>query len=365
MKHLMIRADASSQIGTGHVMRCLTLASELRERGGAVFFVCREHDGHLCSLIEEQGFTVSRLPQLKSGYQPEGTPAHAAWLGASWQEDAELTERALSKLDAKPDWLIVDHYALDERWEQALRPFVGNVMVIDDLADRSHNCSVLLDESYYDNYEIRYDGLIPENCEKLLGSAYTLLRKEFVDARRSLRFRDGFIKRVLVTLGGSDPGYTLEAIQAIRRLNRPGLDIDIVVGKSNLNLADIKRVCQVVTNFHCHSESINMAQLMAEADLAVSAGGFTSYELAYMGVPLLLLPISKAQDELVEGLVKHGAAINLGLAETFPDQKLIEGFRELDGSPSRCLEMSRNGQLLVDGLGVQRVAHVLMGKNDL
>jgi UDP-2,4-diacetamido-2,4,6-trideoxy-beta-L-altropyranose hydrolase len=363
MKNLVIRADASSEMGTGHVMRCLTLANALRERGAAVFFVCREHDGHLCDLIEEQGFTVSRLPQPKAGYQPEGTPTHAAYLGGSWQEDAELTARAISKLDTKPDWLVVDHYALDERWERALRPSVGNIMVIDDLADRSHDCNVLLDDAYHENLECRYDGLIPDQCDKLLGSSYTLLRKEFADARRMDRRRDGVIRRVLVSLGGSDPAnFTLEVIQAIRALNRPSLEIDIVVGTSHPSFADIERVCQAEANFHLHSQSTNMAQLMAAADLAISAGGFTSYELAYMGVPCLLLPISKAQDRLADGIVQHGAAMNLGLAETFPYKQLIEGFHELDRSPIRCLEMSRNGQQLVDGLGVQRVAYVLMDK---
>jgi UDP-2,4-diacetamido-2,4,6-trideoxy-beta-L-altropyranose hydrolase len=359
MKNLVIRADASSRMGIGHVMRCLTLANALHERGVAVLFVCREHDGHLCNLIEKQGFTVSRLPR-KAGYRPEGTHARTACLGASWQEDSELTAKEISKLNSKPDWLVIDHYMLDERWERALRPSVGSIMVMDDLADRNHDCDVLLDDGYYDNFECRYDGLVPEKCERLLGPRYMLLRKEFADARRMHRHRDGVIRRVLVSLGGSDPAnYTLEVIQAIRTLNRPSLEIDIVVGTSYPSFAEIERVCQAEANFHLHSQLTNMAQLMAASDIAVSAGGFTSYELAYMGVPSLLLPISKAQDKLADGIVKHGAAINLGLTEIFPFEQLLEGFHEVDRSPTRCLEMSRNGQQLVDGLGVQRVGYVL------
>jgi UDP-2,4-diacetamido-2,4,6-trideoxy-beta-L-altropyranose hydrolase len=340
-------------MGTGHVMRCLTLAAALRERGAAISFVCRQHDRHLCNLIEEQGFNVIRLPRL------------ASCPGASWQEDAELTARAVSALDSKPDWLVVDHYALDERWERALRPSVGRVMVIDDLANRRHDCDVLLDEGYYQHFETRYDGLIPGTCATLLGPRYTPIRKEFTDARRADRHRDGVIRQVLVSLGGSDPeNHTSEVIRVFRTLDRPQLAIDIVVGKSNPNLADITRVCQAEPHFRCHSESTSMAQLMLSADLAVSAGGFTTYELAYMGVPTLLLPLSKAQETLAEGLVEHGAAINLGLTDTFPDGHLLDGFHELDGSPGRCLEMSRHGQQLVDGLGAQRVADFLLNTSD-
>jgi UDP-2,4-diacetamido-2,4,6-trideoxy-beta-L-altropyranose hydrolase len=124
MHTVVIRTDASSTIGSGQVMRCLTLAAALRTREMTVRFVSREHEGHLCDLIEERGFTVARLPRPKSGTTVENTPSHASWLGETWKNDAEQTRVAIEQLGHKADWLVVDHYGLDERWEQALRPAV-------------------------------------------------------------------------------------------------------------------------------------------------------------------------------------------------------------------------------------------------
>ncbi|MCG6535333.1 MAG: UDP-2,4-diacetamido-2,4,6-trideoxy-beta-L-altropyranose hydrolase, partial [Syntrophales bacterium LBB04] len=135
--HLCVRADASTQIGMGHIMRCFALADELRIRGVEVSFVCREHAGHLIELIEQEEYPVERLhnPDMEYGATFEDI-ACAAWLGISWEQDAAETIAALGK--AEPDWLIIDHYSIDSRWEDELRSHAGRIMVIDDLADRPH-----------------------------------------------------------------------------------------------------------------------------------------------------------------------------------------------------------------------------------
>jgi len=130
-KNLIIRADASVQIGTGHLMRCLTLADELRGRGAEVVFVCREFDGNLCGYIEEKGYIVHRLPvSNECEHSIEGNLKHAAWLGADWQTDARQVGEIIKNLDTHPDWLVVDHYALDAKWEGCLRSYVKKIMVI-------------------------------------------------------------------------------------------------------------------------------------------------------------------------------------------------------------------------------------------
>jgi len=203
---ILIRTDSSVQIGTGHVMRCLTLADELRERGAEIVFVCRDFAGNLCGYIEEkgyivQGYIVHRLPVSDTPKQnTEGNLKHAAWLGADWQTDARQVEEIIKDFNTHPDWLVVDHYALDERWERYLRSYVKKIMVIDDLADRPHDCEViddladrphdcdlLLDQNFYENLESRYDGLAPSGCKKLLGPKYALLRPEFREERKNLR----------------------------------------------------------------------------------------------------------------------------------------------------------------------------------
>jgi UDP-2,4-diacetamido-2,4,6-trideoxy-beta-L-altropyranose hydrolase len=180
---ILIRTDASVQIGTGHVMRCLTLADELRGRGAEVIFVCREFDGNLCGYIEEKGYIVHRLPVSDATEQGDQNIEiglkHTAWLGADCQTDVEQVEEIIKDLESPPDWLVVDHYALDERWEECLRSYCKKIMVIDDLADRPHNCDLLLDQNFYENLESRYDGLVPPQCKKFLGPKYALLRPEF------------------------------------------------------------------------------------------------------------------------------------------------------------------------------------------
>ena len=163
-----IRVDSSSQIGSGHVMRCLTLSDNLRERGADVVFVCREHVGHLCGFIEEKGYRVQRLPAPVDVCTGLDWNRHASWLGVSREQDADETLEVL-RGGGPYDWLIVDHYALDQKWEQCLRPMTRWLMVIDDLADRSHDCDLLLDQNYYPDQDRRYESRVPNGCEKLLG----------------------------------------------------------------------------------------------------------------------------------------------------------------------------------------------------
>ncbi|WP_405420711.1 hypothetical protein [Marinobacter flavimaris] len=143
---IAFRADASVQIGTGHVMRCLTLADELTRQGHECQFICREHEGHLGDLIASNGHGLTLLsPRVDNELDTKGASSdnYALWLGVPWQEDARQTFDVLTPW--KPDWLVVDHYALDAEWDSALANAVGSIMVIDDLANRVHECALLLD----------------------------------------------------------------------------------------------------------------------------------------------------------------------------------------------------------------------------
>jgi len=184
-QEIVFRTDAALQIGTGHVMRCLTLAEALAERGAHCRFVCREHSGNLMELIRDRGFDAIGLP-VESGRlateasSDEPIGAHATWLGADWAVDAEQACAALGDMDA--DWLIVDHYALDVRWERSLRSRCRRLMVIDDLADRIHDCDLLLDQNL--GREPRdYAGLVPDCSAILVGPRFALLRPEFAALR--------------------------------------------------------------------------------------------------------------------------------------------------------------------------------------
>ena len=178
--HIVFRTDASLQIGTGHVMRCLTLAQALLERGAQCSFICREHPGNLIDLIRQRGFLVYALRCDQDWVVQENTPSHAGWLGADWQADAEESKVGAAKTAI--DWLIVDHYALDRRWEHAMRAHCRHIMVIDDLADRPHDCDLLLDQNLGRNLK-DYDGLLEGKAKTLIGPQYALLRHEFLALR--------------------------------------------------------------------------------------------------------------------------------------------------------------------------------------
>ncbi|WP_444677542.1 UDP-2,4-diacetamido-2,4,6-trideoxy-beta-L-altropyranose hydrolase [Halomonas sp. E19] len=236
------RADASLEIGSGHVMRCLTLADALQAQGGQCHFLCREHPGHLCELIEARDYPVHRLAQeacdtdtaVTPGTEPE--PDHAHRLGASWDEDAAACLPLLAEL--APAWLVVDHYALDHRWETAvLDGLAGSrprLLVIDDLADRRHLADLLLDQNLGRRVE-DYRGLIPERCQVLAGPRYALLRPEFREWRQaslSRRARVPQLHRLLINLGGVDKdNVTGQVLDALSGCDLPAdLQISVVMG---------------------------------------------------------------------------------------------------------------------------------------
>ena len=362
MQKIIIRADASTHIGTGHVMRCLTLVDELRGHGVEAIFVCREFDGNLCDYIEEKGYIAQRLPVSDTPkHNIEGDLKHAAWLGADWQTDAMQVEEIIKDLDTPPDWLVVDHYALDERWEGYLRSYVKKIMVIDDLADRSHDCDLLLDQNFYDNLESRYDGLVPSRCKKLLGPQYALLRPEFREARKNLRKRDGHVKRIMIFFGGSDPtNETAKALEAIRMLNRPDIAVDVVAGAFNLRCKVIEQIASDLPDCTCHFKVEDMAALMARADLAIGAGGTTVWERCMLGLPSLVTTIAENQEKTVSDMAESGYLLFLGRSEAVSVDSLYHALEIAIQSPWLLIAFARKTWSLVDGKGAKRVAQEMM-----
>ena len=358
---ILIRTDSSVQIGTGHVMRCLTLADELRGRGAEAIFICREFDGNLCDYIEEKGYVVHRLPVSDVQEQNiESSLKHAAWLGADWQTDARQVEEIIKDLELPPDWLVVDHYALDERWEGYLRPYVRKIMVIDDLADRAHDCDMLLDQNFYENLENRYDDLTSPQCKKLLGPKYALLRPEFREARKNLRKRDGHVKRIMVFFGGSDPSNeTTKALEAIRMLNRPDIAVDVVVGSANPHKDKINKLCASITNVNYHCQVSNMAKLMVDADLFIGGGGSTTWEKCCLGLPSLIISTAMNQDAIAVGCDQAGIGIHINKSKDIcPHQIQIE-IEKMLLNQTTLLNMGKKSANMVDGKGADYVTSFL------
>ena len=360
---VIIRADASTRIGSGHVMRCLTLAEELRDTGAEVSFISRAHLGNLNELIREKGFQCHELPSAQEIEEnPHDTRSeYASWLGVSQQRDAQETIEAIG--NDRPDWLIVDHYGLDEEWEKLLRPHVSKIMVIDDLADRRHDCDVLLDQNYFTNGEKRYDKLVSPACTKLLGPKYALLRREFREARKNLRERTGGVKRVLVFFGGADPdNITGLAIEALSAPELHHLQVDVVIGAQNPNREAVVKLVQDRPATTLHIQASNMAELMCEADLAIGAGGSTTWERCCMGLPSLTIPIAENQIPSTRDLCDLGVIMSLGNEGEISDKRLKEAVILVLAKPNALLAMSQIGMKMVSGDGVKHLIELISGE---
>ena len=314
LMNIVIRVDSSTIIGSGHVMRCLTLADTLREQGTKVIFICRQLPGNMCDFIEGKGYQVWCLPYNIKDFNGN-IDENLLWLGATLQIDAEQTSQILHRISGKStiDWLIVDHYSLDRQWEERMRSYVQKIMVIDDLANRYHDCDLLLDQNLYIDMLTRYDGLVSGQCQKLLGQQYVLLRPEFYDARATMKASNGIIKNIIVFLGGSDPtNETMKVLQAIKLLHREDIHVDVIVGNINPHKEQIIEVCDAMPNVTFHCQISNMAEMMCKADLAIGAGGATIWERSFLGLPAFTVVIADNQRKTTEAVAQMGAIINLG-----------------------------------------------------
>lgn len=369
---IYVRSDASARIGTGHVMRCLTLADRLRaEREAEVVFLCRELEGHLIPYIRSLGFEVNVLP--KPDFQPElqipadeaadteSAPRHADWLETHWSVDAAQTIGAIVEGRRTADWLIVDHYALDRRYEEKVRPFVRKLMVIDDLADRPHACDLLLDQNWDGEEGFRYRELVEPGTRLLIGPRYALLREEFSEMRGLVR-RTGALRRVLVSFGGVDAtGETAKTLEALRPLAAEGLELTVLAGRSNPRGAELADYCRSLPNARFHHHTDRVASMMLEADLAIGAGGSSTWERCCLGLPALLTAAAYNQESLSERTALAGAAQYLGKAEEVGGALILEAVRTLRRHPSKLLWMSARAMELTDGLGAARTVKEICG----
>ncbi len=362
------RTDASLQIGTGHVMRCLTLAEALRERGSYCRFICREIPGHLTSLIQQIGFEVLTLPDVtpdNNQLTPTGTPAlaHESWLGTTWQTDAQQTIAALEGVQT--DWLIIDHYALDNRWETQLHSYCDKVMVIDDLADRKHDCDILLDQNLVADFEYRYDSLVPDNCARLLGPDYALLQPEYAKLHPRTPPRLGPVQRILVYFGGYDrDNLTGRTIAAFLELNRADIQVDVIINSHSPHAAAVRQQSMGYSNITIHEQLPSLAELIVKADLAIGAGGSTTWERCCLGLPTMIITLAENQIPIASEMHNQGFVRWLGHKDTVDTEHLKQALLETLANEHQLLHWSVLCQALLNGKGTERVANIILLKAD-
>ncbi len=339
---LIIRADASAAMGTGHVMRCLALAQAWQDRGGKVTFVMAETTPAIEARLEAEGMTRSRLGAT----------------GGS-ETDAELTAQLAR--DEQANWVVADGYQFGAAYQQAILEAGLRLLFLDDCGHAEHyfaevvlNQNIYADESLYADRE--------RHTRLLLGTKYALLRREFRLWQNTRRVIPSVARRLLVTMGGADPdNVTLKVVGALEGIDVEGVEVAVVVGGGNRNAEVLERAA---IDLHSGRPDLcvriernvtDMAGLMAWADFAVSAAGSTCGELAFMGMPSLVLVLADNQESVAAGLDAAGAAINLGRASGVTAAAIASELTGLAGAPGRRLAMSQRGQALVDGDGIRRV----------
>lgn len=361
--NVVFRTDASLTIGHGHVMRCLTLAETLREHGTAVSFICREHEGNLCDQIEERGFAVSRLPAPKPGTHANDNSAHTAGLGVTLQMDAQQTSFAINALGKTPDWLVVDHYNIDARWESVLCPHTKRLMIIDDLANREHDCDALVDPTYGETAE-RYKRLSPSRTNYLCGSQYALLRPQFRHQRQSTErtIPRAENSRMHVFFGGTDSGSHTVRFSRLLLKHFEGVQICAVLGRSCAQHDQLRLLTtEYVSRFSWETNVQDMAASMASCDFAVGAPGGATWERACIGLPAVYMAVSNNQAAILDRLHSNKLCAYLGIADDISDQAFVDGVRSFFSDKSRLEAMRTQGMQAVDGKGVVRVATFLEG----
>jgi len=342
VKNLVFRADSGMRIGWGHIMRCFSLGQIFKEKNVQVSFITKKLPNNISYFLEKNGFNIFYLNKKKY----------------CWKEDAIQTKKIIEDF-GNIDWLVVDNYGLDIKWEKILKPYVKKLMAIDDMTLRVHECDLLLDQNYYENTKKLYFGFVPKECKILIGPKFALIRNEFHLMRKKLKARDGKINRILVSFGGSDHiNEILKVINAIKKLDYNEINIDLVVTNSNKNLLKIKKFFSTSPNIIIHHQNFNMAELMKNADLAIGAGGSSTWERCCMGLPSIVSVFAKNQLQLTKEMRKKGCIVNLGISKKISSKDYTNAIKHLN--KSTLSKMSKNGLKLVDGKGTSRVAKEML-----
>jgi UDP-2,4-diacetamido-2,4,6-trideoxy-beta-L-altropyranose hydrolase len=362
--NVFIRTDSSVKLGIGHAMRCLTLADELKKRGCSITFVSSSMLEAVKDLVHGKGYELYFIEGLNKQHDyPLPQSNDNIHSKENEDEDARQTKDIISVMRNKVEMLIVDHYGLGHKWESQMRTMASSIVVIDDMADRAHDCDVLLDQNLYVNGAGRYDRLVPSYCRKILGPGYALLRPEFKRIRQNkdIKSRGGDVSKILIFIGGTDPSNeTAKAIEAVRILNRPEIAVDVVTGQANPLRDEIKIMCASSSSIQYFCGPENLAEIMAGADLSIGAGGSTTWERCCLGLPTLIISVSLNQQAIAEGCHREEIGIYLGESKNVTPEIIKNELERLICNKDEVISMSLKARSYVTGDGAEKVASILL-----
>ncbi len=339
---LLIRADGNTHIGTGHVMRCIALAQAWQERGGDVSFALALH-----------------TPALLERLSAEEIPIHLLTCEPGGVDDATQTIALAQQVAAT--WIVVDGYHFDAAYQQAIKAAGVSLLVIDDYGHAEHyyadlvlNQNISASEQMYPNHE-SYTRL-------LLGTRYTLLRREFWAYRGGKREVPDVARKILVTMGGGDPdNVTLKVIYALKQVAPGQCEAVVVVGGSNPHIEALQATVDNMPHIKLVQNVTNMPEMMAWADVAIAAGGSTCWELALFGLPMLLVPLADNQLPIANRLGEREIALVVEWYEDVASDTLALAINQLVHDQEKRFRMSQAGYALVDGEGGERVVMHMYG----
>ena len=366
MTRILFRCDASSSIGSGHVMRCRTLARQLQRHGAEVLFLCRRQPGDLIRLLKQE-FVVLSLPEqpLADSGGLEGRDLYSSWLGCTQDQDAAQCLEVLAMAAVRNiSWLVADHYGLDAYWEAQL--LVGlaagaafpKLLVIDDLADRPHQSDLLLDQNFFGaTTQYRYQDLVPSHCRQLLGPHYALLGPEYSQLHPQVGLRKD-LRRVLVFFGGADPdNLTSRALEALLDPDLADLEVDVVLGSQSSHREAVEKLVAIRPQTTLYDPLPSLAGLIAQADLAIGAGGATTWERICLGLPSLVVAIAANQLPFAESLDQAGYLQLMGDSASVTANQIRSALLTKLSQPSACGIVPS----LTDGWGAPRLTMAMLG----
>ncbi|MEE2876142.1 MAG: UDP-2,4-diacetamido-2,4,6-trideoxy-beta-L-altropyranose hydrolase [Chloroflexota bacterium] len=355
--NIAFRVDSSHTIGSGHVMRCLVLAEELRRRGAVIHFICRDYSGNIISAIENSHFRVSVLEHPKDEGFIKGDD-YKSWLGVSQDFDAEQSLVALQ--DETIDWLVVDHYSLGCEWHATLRKQVDKICVIDDLANRKYDCDILIDVNYNTLPNERYVGKVPAACSLLLGPSYALIPQQYRFMREKLPVRGGKVQNLLIYFGGTDQhNMTQLCLDALRGSEFSNIRFDVVVGQMNPHVVTLERYAELEDRICLHANLKDLSSLIGEADLALGGSGVTTWERMTLGVPSIIVTIADNQKPTAGALSRDGYVTYLGHYSDVTEAEVKLAVREKIQNLTALAAEAEKIKLLVDGHGLFRTAEAI------
>tara|TARA_B100000575_G_C23139228_1_gene662526 strand:- start:3163 stop:4875 length:1713 start_codon:yes stop_codon:yes gene_type:complete len=361
MKIFFFRVDSSSLIGSGHVHRCINLAKYLKSKSVKCNFISKNLSGNLISKIKRENFEVFTLPNRnlrKSRFKSD----YDDWISDTIENDIKDTIKILSKYN-NIDYLIIDHYSLDIRWENKIRSYVDKIFVIEDLTSRKHFCDYLLNFNIPNNNHKKYSKLINPHAKILLGPKYLLLPKNFNSNKKNLN-----INRItfFIFFGYSDNfDLSYKTICYLERISNEKFFYNIVLGRSSISSKKIKNLLKDKKNFKIYISVNNILKIIKKSDIAISSGGFNSFERIRLLKPSLVINNAKNQNDICRSLSKYKLIEYIGEAKDLNFLKFKKSVKKIIQDYDQILNHLYKNKKLFPNDSIENIYNIIKKDNKI